>query len=401
MRTRKFLPLIAVAALLATGCSAAGSADDAPIKIGASLPITGDLASFGTIIETGYQEAVDQANAEGGIEIDGVKRQVELVVRDSTSDPNTVSQQTRELVLNEEVVGLLGSVSPMLTVPASNVADQVGVPLVATLTPVDAWRAANKDGWTYSWDLFWSESEMGELQFLASDLADTNKKIALFTDNEEDGVIQGELWNEKAASMGYEIVSHAEFPVGTTDYSTFIAEAKAAGADIVVAQMLPPDSFALWKQMSALDFSPKLAYCEKCAAQAAFQRELGDLAEGTATTDFWLRTDNADSVALTEKLEPEFGDNLDLSSVVISYTAAKVLLDAIRAAGSTDPDAINDAIAQTSGEYAIGSEISFGEDHAFAVTPITAQWRGTETVGIFNSRDGQMSDWQIPVAGLQ
>lgn len=401
MRTRKFLPLIAVAALLATGCSAAGSADDAPIKIGASLPITGDLASFGTIIETGYQEAVDQVNAEGGIEIDGVKRQVELVVRDSTSDPNTVSQQTRELVLNEEVVGLLGSVSPMLTVPASNVAEQVGVPLVATLTPVDAWRAANTDGWTYSWDLFWSESEMGELQFLASDLADTNKKIALFTDNEEDGVIQGELWNEKAASMGYEIVSHAEFPVGTTDYSTFIAEAKAAGADIVVAQMLPPDSFALWKQMSALDFSPKLAYCEKCAAQAAFQRELGDLAEGTATTDFWLRTDNADSVALTEKLEPEFGNNLDLSSVVISYTAAKVLLDAVKAAGSTDPDAINDAIAQTSGEYAIGSEIVFGDDHVFAVTPITAQWRGTETVGIFNSRDGQMSDWQIPVAGLQ
>tara|TARA_R100000365_G_C2743572_1_gene72314 strand:+ start:889 stop:2106 length:1218 start_codon:yes stop_codon:yes gene_type:complete len=400
----RMIGLLAATALLLAGCSAtdSGAAGDPgePIKIGASLPITGSLAAFGELIENGYQAAVDDVNDDGGIEIDGVKHQVELVVRDSTSDPNTVAEQSRELVLNEGVVGLLGSVSPPLTIPASNVAERERVPLVATLTPLQAWKAANPDGWTYAWDLFFDEGVMTDLQFKGSDLVDTNHKVALFTDNEEDGITMGDLWTTKAPELGYEIAYHAEFPVGTTDYSSFIEAAKSTDADILIAQMIPPDAFALWKQMKALNFTPKLAFCEKCGAQGAFQRELGPLAEGTATTDFWTRSENPEAADLVKRFGEQYGENLDLSSVIISYTAAQVLLDAIARAGSTDPETINSAIAETAGEYPIGQEITFDSDNSFAVNPTSVQWRGDTAVPVYSAADGALGEWVVPVAGL-
>jgi branched-chain amino acid transport system substrate-binding protein len=399
---RKIIAAAALVATALTGCSGAtgGAGEEGTIKIGASLPITGPLAAFGELIEAGYQELVDDVNAEGGIEVDGTKREVELIIRDSESEPDTVSEQSRSLVLNDEVVALLGSVSPPLTIPASNVAERERVPFVTSLTPLQAWKGANQEGWTYAWDIFFDELEMTDNQFLASDLVETNKKIALFTDNEEDGIVMGQLWEDKAADMGYEVAYRAEFPVGTTDYATFIAEAKSAGAEILIAQMIPPDAFALWKQMKALSFAPKVAYCEKCAAQGAFQRELGDLAEGTITTDFVQSSDDETAARLTEVYGEKYGKNLDLSTIIVAYSAAKVLTDAIARAGSADPEAINEAIQETSGLYPLGYEISFDDDNSFAVPPAAVQWRGVDTVQVYPDNENSVP-LESPVAGLQ
>ena len=241
---------------------------------------------------------------------------------------------------------------------------------------------------------------MTDLQFKASDQVSTNKKIALFTDTEEDGITMGKIWERKAPAMGYDIAYHAEFPVGTTDFGSFIAKAKASGAEIVVAQMLPPDSFALWKQMKALSFVPKIAYCEKGAAQGGFQKALGPLAEGTATTNFYKPSTDPVAQQLTAKYGKKYGEALDLSSIVIAYSAAQVLTDAIERADSTDPNKVNKAIGETSGLYPIGFKISFDEDNSFAVDPSTVQWRGRDAVQVYPAGNGATS-FKSPVAGLK
>ena len=78
-------------ALIASACSGddggptdAGS--DEPIKIGASLPLTGDFAQPGTAAQRGYQIWEEMVNADGGI----LGRDVELLILDDASDQNTV-----------------------------------------------------------------------------------------------------------------------------------------------------------------------------------------------------------------------------------------------------------------------------------------------------------------------
>ena len=66
---------------------------------------------------------------------------------------------------------------------------------------------------------------MTQTQFQASDLIDTNKKVVLFTDTEEDGVVMGKLWEENAPKFGYTIVSREMFPVVQANFSSQVAAA--------------------------------------------------------------------------------------------------------------------------------------------------------------------------------
>lgn len=403
MRRTTAVAAVAALAVVLSGCSGGGggggNGKSDPIKIGASLPITGSLAGFGPLIQDAYEEDVARVNKAGGITIDGTKRKLQLIVQDSKSDPNTVAQQSRDMVLKDGVVALLGSVSPPLAIPAGNVAERQKVPFVSTLVPINAWKGGNPAGWKYSWNFFFDENQMTDNQFKTSDQTTTDKKVALFTDNEQDGITMGKIWQSKAASLGYTIAYHAQFPVGTTDFSSFIAKAKAADADVLIAQMIPPDSFALWKQMKSLQYAPKLAFCEKCGAPGAFVGALGALAEGTLTTQFAAPSSNAIAAELTTKFEPKVGKTDDLSIILAEYSAAQVLTDAIARAGSTDGDKINAALAKTDALYPIGQTIKFGSDQTDSTVASEGQWQGKSLVTVYPANDtGKL---QAPTAGLK
>lgn len=405
MRNRKLVTAAAAGAVLLalSACSGGGGGSSGggsgPIKIGASVPLTGSLAGFGPIIKAAYQANVDRVNAAGGISIGGTKRKVQLIVQDGKSDPNTVGQQSRDLVLKNNVVALLGSVSPPLAIPAANVAEQQMIPFVGTLTPVEAWKGGNPSGWKYSWDFFFDENQMTDLQFKGANGVATNKKVALFTDNEQDGIVMGKLWTAKAPSLGYSIAYHASFPVGTTDYSSFVDKAKASGAQILIAQMIPPDSFALWKQMKSQGWAPKLVHCEKCGAPGAFQKALGPLAEGTQTTSWVQPSSDPLQAQLIKKYQPMYGQTVDLSTFLAEYSAAKVLTDAIAKAGTTDGAKLSAQIGKTNALEPFGQTVKFGAGNAAPILANSVQWQGPSTVEVYPT-GGSAKALQVPAKGL-
>src|SRR5271166_1212760 len=86
--------LLALASI-AFGLSAA-RADE--IVIGASLPLSGPLAGFGSFQQWGYKRAVDEVNKGGGISIDGTKQMVKLIIRDDKTDPNASASNIETLI---------------------------------------------------------------------------------------------------------------------------------------------------------------------------------------------------------------------------------------------------------------------------------------------------------------
>lgn len=372
------------------------------LLIGTSLPLTGGLGAFGPLIESGYRAAIDEVNAAGGLTVGDTTYDIELKVLDNKSDGNEAAAQARDLVLGEEVVALLGAVTPPLAIPLSVAAEQNQVPIVNTLTPVQAWLGGNADGWNYAFNFFFDEVQQTDLQYQAADLAETNNKVALFTDLEEDGVVMGGLWASKAQEAGYEIVYRAEFPVGTTNFATQVAEAQASGAEVVIAQVVPADAIAMLKQMKASGYVPEVMFVEKGSAFGAWPGASEGLGDGVMVTGYF-----ADGLGLPDEakmIEVFAPDSLpitpDIGGQTMAYSAAKVLLDSIAAAGSTDPDAIVAALEAISGDYPAGS-IDFGDDHASAIPVIMTQWRGTEAVFVTASDGGPgSSDIVTPLAGL-
>ena len=60
---------------------------------------------------------------------------------------------------HDHAVALLGSATPLIVMPAALTAEQLRVPLVTSLMPVEAFASGDKTGWTYSWDLFYDEQQ--------------------------------------------------------------------------------------------------------------------------------------------------------------------------------------------------------------------------------------------------
>ena len=91
-----------------------------PIKIGISLPLTGNFSEPGTAAQRGYQIWRDLVNKHGGL----LGRKVQLIIRDDASDQNTIVSDYTRLITEDKVDLLLGTFSSLLNLPASAVAER-------------------------------------------------------------------------------------------------------------------------------------------------------------------------------------------------------------------------------------------------------------------------------------
>jgi len=363
------------------------------ITLGATLPKTGALAAFGTSIEHGYRQAVEELSAQSGLD-------VRLLVLDNRSEAALASQQARDLVTVEGAGALLGGATPPLSIPISVVAEQLEVPVILTVTPIRAWLGASDHGWAWAWDIFFDELQMTRTQFQAADLVDTNRRVALFTDFEEDGIVMGALWEENAADFEYEIVYHAEFPVGTGAFAAQVAEARAAEAEVVIAQVMAPDGRALLEAIRADGYAPKLVFLEKAGNTGAWPRITNGLGEGTLAANWFAEgVGTLREAEFVARYRDRFGGvDSNLGEVVCGYTAAAVLLDAIERARTTEADAVNAAIGATRAEYPAGW-VEFDAAHASPHPAVMTQWQGSDMALVMHA-DGSPGPCEIRLSTL-
>lgn len=393
------LPLMLTAACGGGTKSADSGGGD--IVLGTSLSMTGPLGQFGVNEKIGYEQKIDEINKAGGLTVGGSKHKIKLIVLDNRSDPNTASQQIRELTLKDNATALLGACTPPIVVPQAQAADRAKVPYVTTCNPVRAFQAGNPSGWTYSWDLFFDEKDQATTVAKGLAMAGGNKKVALFTDTEPDGVAERPLYKQAMAAEGLDVVGDYTFPVGTSDFSSFINDAKSKGAELIAGQMVPPDGIALWKQMSSLGLKPVAAFVAKASDAKAWPQALGPVADGTLSEGFWSpSTGKANSQQLAQVLGPQFpNDQADLGVAMLGYTVAAVVTDAISSANSTDPAKVNTAIGHTDTDYPAG-HIQFDPKTHTAVTPyLLTQWQNGDTVTVVPAQPGVTL--QVPTKGLQ
>ena len=385
--------------LTLAACGSSGGGGPDPIVLGTSLPLTGALGVFGPVIQASYEQAVADINKAGGVAVGGTHRPLKLVVKDNKSNPTGVTANARSLIIDDEAVALLGSVTPPLTIPLSVVAEQEQIPALVSLTPTRAWLSAKPSGWKYAYNVYTDEVDQTAVNFRASDLVPNNKRVALFTDTGDDGAAMGALWESQAPRYGYTIAYRAQFPLGTTDFSQFIQEAKDADTTVLIAQVTPPDAAALWKQMKALGYAPVTAWPEK-GGSTGFPQAVGSLAEGATVFGYWTPTNgNVGGQALYDATKGKLGDGVATQAFVTCYAMVQIMADAISRAGSTDPAAINTALGQTKDLGTVLARITIGGDHR-AVIPVSAvQWQGDRQVTVWPP-DQATGRFEAPVPGL-
>jgi branched-chain amino acid transport system substrate-binding protein len=385
LRTLKTLVLAVPLALAVAACSGGGSGGPSnadakivnsgpAIVVGATLSLTGSLGVLGQPLEAGYQQEIADVNASGGIAIGGTKEKLKLVVLDNGSDPSTASSQAAELVRHDHAVALLGSATPQFVMPAAVVAEQLRVPFVTSQMPVEAFASGDKTGWTYSWDLFYDEQQQAadaaKALAAAAAAAASNKKVVLFTDNEPGSVVERPLYEAAFKADGLDVVGDYTFPVGTTDFSSFIADAKAKGAQLLAGQLAPAGGVALWKQLKSSGFRPKAALLADATGDGDWWQSLGSLAEDTLSEGYWSpgQASPGQLTAIAPTLGKKYAGNPDYATAAVAYAVAQVLTDALAKAGSTNPGKLNTAISRTDARTTAGL-IKFNQTTHTATTP--------------------------------
>jgi branched-chain amino acid transport system substrate-binding protein len=368
---------VAVAACSGGGGSGGRSNADAQIVpagpaivIGATLSLTGSLGALGQPLEAGYRQEIANVDAAGGIAIGGAREKLTLVILDNDSDPSRAAAQTAELVRTDHAVALLGSATPLIVTPVALTAEQLRVPFLTSLMPAEAFASGDKTGWTYSWDLFYDEQQQAADAARALATAGGDKKVALFTDDEPDSVVERPLYEAAFTAAGLDVVGDYTFPVGTTDFSPFIAGARANGAQLVAGQLAPADGVALQKTLASSGFRPKAAFLAGTSDAGYQSPSPGRLAAATLSAGYWSpgQASPGQLAVISPTLGRKYAGSPDYAPAAVGYAVAEVLTDALAAAGSTGPAALTTAIARTDARTTAGL-ITFNR---FTHTAITA-----------------------------
>jgi branched-chain amino acid transport system substrate-binding protein len=395
--TRRLIAAAAVAcaALGIAACgsdsSSSGGGGGDTVKIGTTISLSGAVPLTSQL--DGYKLAVDDANAAGGIDVGGKKSKLELVTLDNRSDANLATQQLKTLVLKDNVAGVLGGCCQQNITGAAQ-ADQLKVPDVMCCLPLELTPASKG----YSFNAFQRLQDAATSFFKVADGAATNKKMVVVTNNDPSGPATAKLFGGVGGASGYSVVAKSAVPAGTTDFSDVVGKAKAAGAEVLVAAMVPPDCFAMWKQMKALKYAPKVAIGLQCA-QTPGWAQLGKLGDGTLVVLSWTKTAGLPGTDhILDKLGKKWPNPTDIQGAASGYNAAQVLIDAIKRAGSTDRAKIAAALQKTNGSFALGDVKSDGNGKAPTPTFIS-QWGGGDTKQVYPAGSGSAT-LQSPPAGL-
>lgn len=388
MRSHRRTPLVATLALgLTTLLALVGwtsrSTSTPTITIGASVPLSGPLAGFGSFVKWGYQHAVDAQNAAGGITVNGTKEKVKLVILDDKTDPNQTAANTSTLITKNHVDALLGSCTPALVNAGAVIADRASVPLVTGCDPNLAFASVKK--WTWAWDIFFYEPDLASAPFktMATWGVKTNKKLAILADNGPDGlVVGGKIWPALAKAFGFTVVYKASFPVNSTAFGSLIESAKAKNADVLLVDAVTPPAVALTKQLAAANYHPKVLVIEKGAEPVQYAQALGKLADGVIVGGYW---DPSFPFPGTKTLKSQFESQTHQTwsqHIADSTAAAQVLMDAIGTAGTTDKTKVNAAIGKTNKTYVVGP-VQFNPKHYSTLPIVEDQWQNGKTVVVW------------------
>jgi branched-chain amino acid transport system substrate-binding protein len=319
------------------------------VKIGFNVPLTGFAAADGNSALVGAQLAVEQVNADGGINGDTL----ELVVYDDQASPKESAPLAIKLITQDEVVaGISGSYSGA-TRAAATIYQEESTPYISAFAVhPDITRAGN---------YVFRTSFMGEVQGRAGAKLIGGmmglKRVVMITLNNDFGKSLATGFKEQAANFGIEIVAEYEYSIKDREFGPIVSKVKADAPDAIYASGYFFTAGPLVRQLRAAGIEAPVIGQEGYDGQK-FIEIAGPAAEGVIITTS-LDRDSTDPVAqaFIAGFEAKAGYPADMVGAS-GHTAVLVMAEALRTSGAGDKAALRDAIAATSIDASTG-HISF------------------------------------------
>ena len=373
------LGVVLAAAMALTACAgaeeeAADEADsDKPVKVGASLPLTGPFAIPGSNHQKGYKLCEQVVNESGGL----LGRKMQLNVSDNRSDTETVVNQTERFIDVENVDLIFGTFSTLLSFPSSAIAERNRM---VYPEPSDSALTSHSRGFKYNFGFTLKpidnigQTPVDAIRQLVDagdiDAADAPKTAAIvyqddfFPNSITQGLIGGsqeipgtdeevDFGQGYLRDAGLEVVYRKQFPADFNAWNSLANQIKRSRADYLFALTVPPTEVELVKALNTVNFRPKGAFFSQ-GTYPEFKESLGDAINGIIVWSTWSRNaqwegeingepyTNQDFI---EDYKAKFNEEPD-EDMAQAFTVCQAIANAVHHTESLDNTEIRDWLAE-------------------------------------------------------
>lgn len=352
MKRRDFLKsgLIAGAALSTFGVPLLARATSKPatVPIALVIPLSGTLGSFGQNELRGWEIAVEEINANGGIQsLGGAK--LEAVVRDHQGLPRIGMGEVEKVAADKRIPIMVGCWSSAVTFPAAQVAEQYKMPHIIDIgSQTDILRRGFKYVFRYiqSTDAKCADTvrfsvEMGKKHNLMP------KTAAIIARDDSYGKEAAEAFASSFERHGIKIVEKIIYPSKVANLDVEAAKIKAAKPDLIYSVPFLADGVLLSKALAVAKVECMAYVALGGIGEPEFLNMVGPLAEG-----IFMQTNIDEDQSrdidrrLNEKMMAKYGVHNNQFSAAL-YGIVYLIKDVLERAGTVGREAVREALAAT------------------------------------------------------
>jgi branched-chain amino acid transport system substrate-binding protein len=351
--------LITAATLMLAVTAGAARAQE-NIKIGLITPLSGNSARVGQqakaavelgaeIVNSAYPEfaTLPLAASVGLPNLKGAK--LKIITADNQGNPSIGQKQTVRLITEEQVVALQGAYLSSVTLAATAVAEQYGIPWVVGDSVANN---ITKRGFKWTFRVMPDATDFARsyMEFL-NDLKQVGHSvgsIAIVYENTDYGTSVAASVREAAREGNLPISADISYSANTTDVASQVLQLRDKNPDAIIFASYTSDIIRYMKALKNINYRPPVIICDDGGfSDPAFVANVGNIAQGVLDRSAWEKGKPGSVTAkINDMFKARTGYDLDDTSAR-NMQALFVLADAINRAGSTKPDTIQQALQQT------------------------------------------------------
>jgi branched-chain amino acid transport system substrate-binding protein len=339
----------------ATSIAAFAQTNSAPIIIGASLPLTGGVSTFGQHSRWGSELAIEEANAAGGV----LGRKIEMDYQDNRCNPAEAVKSVTQMIADKKYVAIFDGLCSSVALAIMPLVERAEIPFIvanASATSIAEKSGAGGNKWTFKIN----PTDASMLDALVAWLDKDGKagNIAFVGEDTDFG---------RAGSAGFEIALKKKnlklasvdfYQKGTADFSTLLAKIKTKKPSMIAMYAIDADFQNLMRQWAGMGAGIPLTG-RVLVDQVPKEILASGALDGTvAVQPYDLNVDSPANKAFVAAYKKKTGETPILVGFE-SYETTKILIEAIKRAGSTDPAAVRDALAKTKFQSILGATLEF------------------------------------------
>ena len=322
------------------GCGSSSNSNE--IKVGANFELTGNVANYGAASMRGFKLAIKEINDAGGVN----GKKIVIAEADNKSEASEAVNAATKLISDDGAKVIVGPAVTANVIAESQVATENKIPVLAPDATSPDVTVENGKVKPFIFRSCFIDPQQGTVmaKFAGENLK--AKTAVVYYDNSSDySKSLAKVFQEKFEAAGGKVLMQEAFVAKDQDFKATLTKLKDANADIMFVPAYYEEVGKIVKQARELGMNMPIL-----GTDGWDDKKVADIAGADALNNTYFSThspDKDESVKpFVDAYQKEYGEMPNVFAA-LGYDAGKLLADAIKRAGSDDPEKIRDALEQT------------------------------------------------------